>query len=390
MAAARALAGLGHEVEVLEREPAFGGKLLGYCCKATESCSRCGVCVGHATLAEALRTPGVRLTLGASVESVSNTGKKAALKIKRKNPSIDYEACIACDLCVSACPEGCITRYSRGEVVQYIVDYEKCRLHRGEKCSLCVDACPAGAVRADEEVSLLTLTGDAVLLATGHRAYDPAGKPRYGYGSVPGVITGEEAEALLSRSLTLKAPDGAPARDIAFIQCVGSRDPVIGNNYCSAVCCSYALRLARIIKHRDPSAAVTVYYIDIQNFDKNFSPLKKEILDLGVKLVRGVPFRIDGLAGGRLRLMTEDSDGSKGLAEHDLAVLSVGICPDPAAKETGDLFSVPRNAFGFFEAGPGEVPKNVFVTGTCGAPMSIPDSMTAARAVALRMAGAEG
>jgi len=41
-------------------------------------------------------------------------------------------------------------------------------------------------------------------------------------------------------------------KEIAFIQCVGSRDQSVGNEYCSRVCCMYTAKQAHLIKDKIP------------------------------------------------------------------------------------------------------------------------------------------
>ena len=374
--AANSLANQGNSVTLIERESVAGGKVLEYCCKATDSCSRCGVCVAHTELYETLNNPNVTLVTGAEVTSFAETNGKTALHLTRKSPWIDYKACESCGDCIAACPEQCISRYQRGELVQYVIDYDKCRLHNGQHCDACVKACSAGAIHTEGASKKETVKGKGVLVSTGHDVFPAEQKPRYGYIRSDKVITGAEAEARLSGELDL-----GDAKDIAFIQCVGSRDPVIGRNYCSAVCCSYALRLARIMKYRNPEIEVTIYYIDIQNFDKEYNRLRKEIEDLGVHFKRGLPFRVDELADGKLRCMVEDFEGEDSIALHDLVVLSVGMGPDSGASRLAETMGVQQDEFGFYVPGGA----SVFVTGTCREPQSIPESMAEAKAVAAEM-----
>ncbi len=77
-------------------------------------------------------------------------------------------------------------------------------------------------------------------------------------------------------------PDGRPSHQtirrqspkrVAFIQCVGSRNKKIGNNYCSRVCCMYAIKNAQIIKEHEPDTEIAVYYNDIRAFGKGFEEL---------------------------------------------------------------------------------------------------------------------
>jgi heterodisulfide reductase subunit A2 len=381
LTAGNILAARGNKVEVVERESRFGGKVLEYCCKATDSCSKCGVCVAHTKLSEAVLHKNLTIHTGTTVTSVSNTGSRVSLKADRKNPFIDNKTCIGCDLCIAACPAGCITRYDRGEVVQYFVDHAECLLQKGVECRACADACPVSAIEADKAITPLTITGSSALIAAGHTTFNPVEKPRYGFGRSGNVITGEKAEEILSRDMFLTNGDGAPAKNIAFIQCVGSRDPVIGRNYCSTVCCAYALRLAGVLKHRDNETEITVYYIDLQDFDKTFTAFKRELMANGVHLSRGVPFRVDELANGSLRVSITDADGTETFAEHDKVILSVGMGPAEDSKQLADQFGVTGNSYGFLDS---SVP-NVFVTGTCKNPQSIPQSIAAAEAVAQEM-----
>lgn len=372
------LAALGHDVTILEQANRFGGKVLDYCCKATDSCSRCGVCVAAARLHEASRQKGVHIHRSATLRSVRR-GQSLSVEAMRRNPCIDPGLCTDCGACLPACPARAITRLQKAELVQYVVDPEKCRLHQGRSCDRCVQVCTAGAIEASSPETRLALRVDGVLLATGHQPYDAARKIRLGYGRFPGVFTGEEAEEILSREESL----GSPADSVAFVQCVGSRDPKEGRNWCSAVCCAYALRLARVLKHRSPQADICIYYIDLQNFDKTFTCLKQDMQASGIRFVRGVPFRVEQLSSGKLQLLIESPDGQESTVEHDRVVLSIGMGPEPATAALADLLGAARNEFGFI-AGAAPAPQ-VWACGTCVEPQSMPESMAAARAVALEM-----
>jgi heterodisulfide reductase subunit A-like polyferredoxin len=310
-----------------------------------------------------------------------------AARLRQAQPAIDYSKCIGCDACLSACPRGLIRREARGELVQYRIDLEACLLRSGKSCRSCADACPAGAITADAPEATLRFSADAVLLATGHRSYPAQAKVRLGYGRLPGVMTGAEAElALASRRSLAVGPES-----VAFVQCVGSRDPKEGHNYCSAVCCAYALRLARMLKHHSPESEVTIYYIDIQNFDKAFTLLRQEMVDSGIRFVRGVPFRIERAAAGRLQAFVENPAGEQTVVEHDRIVLSVGLepaVPQPNALDPVERLGLLRDEFGFLSREPGSSrvsPDSVYACGTCCEPQSIPDTMAAARAAAFEM-----
>jgi len=66
--AASNLAEAGHSVTILESASRIGGKVLDYCCKATDECSRCGVCVAHTAIYDAMQDVRIRITTGATLE----------------------------------------------------------------------------------------------------------------------------------------------------------------------------------------------------------------------------------------------------------------------------------------------------------------------------------
>jgi len=409
--AARDIAQHGHSVVLVEPAPLAGGKLLSYCCKATDECSRCGVCVGHTAIAECLAHPRVELLGAASIDSVRRTPRKHHVSVTRKHPSVLASKCTDCGACVKACPAKCITRYDRGDVVQYGIDHSRCRRHLGKACRKCETACTSGAITGRGKSSTSTVQADAALIAVGHEAYDATGKPALGYGRLEGVMTGEEAEARLCTQSYLSRPPSAPrdpgslvgrgvspsrgsaggfappstqnahpGENVAFVQCVGSRDPEIGRNYCSSVCCAYATRMARMLKHANPESRVAVHFIDLQNFDKTFDCFRQTLADEGVELVRSTPFAIDRRADGKLVMQVEGPDAKRGAVEYDAVVLSTGMGPAPGAARIADLFGVGQGEFGFLTSADG-----VLVAGTCGGPATISDSMASASAAAAQI-----
>src|SRR3989337_1239448 len=78
----------------------------------------------------------------------------------------------------------------------------------------------------------------AVVVATGFQHFDPGRETQmYGYYEHADVITLPDAEKMLSEHRFVRPSTGEPPRNVAFIQCVGSRDRRLGNDYCSKVCC---------------------------------------------------------------------------------------------------------------------------------------------------------
>ena len=63
----------------------------------------------------------------------SRNNKTGSWRMGQK-PKYLQKACIACNMCLAACPEGCI---SGKEKNSYICDYDYCK-----GCGLCVAICP--------------------------------------------------------------------------------------------------------------------------------------------------------------------------------------------------------------------------------------------------------
>ena len=61
----------------------------------------------------------------------------------------------------------------------------------------------------------------------------------------------------------LRPSDGKEPKNVAFVQCAGSRDE---NHlpYCSYICCMASLKQATYLLDQDPEAKATVFYIDIR------------------------------------------------------------------------------------------------------------------------------
>ena len=64
----------------------------------------------------------------------------------------------------------------------------------------------------------------------------------------------------------MRPSTGEPPKRVCFIQCVGSRDRQIGNEWCSKVCCGVACKEAIEIRELVPDCQVFVFYIDMRMY----------------------------------------------------------------------------------------------------------------------------
>ena len=78
-----------------------------------------------------------------------------------------------------------------------------------------------------------SLNVGAVIVATGFQHFDPGRATQYyNYYSFPDVITLTDLEKMLREHNVVRPSNGEEPKKIAFVQCVGSRDRQIGNEYC--------------------------------------------------------------------------------------------------------------------------------------------------------------
>ncbi len=105
--------------------------------------------------------------------------------------------------------------------------------------------------------------------------------------------------------MVFRPSDHALPASVAFIQCVGSRDLHLNHPFCSQVCCAYALRMANLIKHKNPQTEVTIFYMDIQTFGKDFS-LFMERSKKQIRFIRAIPGEIQKAENDQVLLTFQD------------------------------------------------------------------------------------
>ena len=228
----------------------------------------------------------------------------------------------------------------------------------------------------------------AILVATGIDPFDAQQKPELGYGLFENVITAPDLnEMLRTKGRPCRPSDDAVPSRIGFVQCVGSRDQTIGHPWCSNVCCAYALRFMRAIRHGNPAIQTTFFYLDIQPLGKSFPSLLRSCRqDRGMRLIRSLPSRVDGdtLSGDVSVRFIDGLSGEIVEEAFGLLVLSVGMTPRSDAEQVGDFLHLPRNEDGFYRSPPEN--SGIFVSGACKGPRDIGGSIIDAKATVGRMA----
>ena len=168
-------------------------------------------------------------------------------------------------------------------------------------------------------------TVGAIIVATGWRPYDATKLGYLGYGATPDVVTGVEFEAMLAKGAPKRPSNGAPARNIAFIQCAGSRDPD-HLPYCSSVCCSASIKQALQVVKDDREASAYIVYEELRT-PGTAEEFYREAQRNGVIFMKGKVKSVDG-AAMTVSYADELLGDEVPLAGLDLIVLATGMVPN--------------------------------------------------------------
>jgi heterodisulfide reductase subunit A2 len=389
LTAAAELADLDIDVDIVEQNDFAGGHGIQYTCKATDQCVKCGACMVEEKLERVVQHPKINLMTGTRLQAATKAEDFSLTLIKRP-VFIDPARCNNCGICFETCPEnGAVIRgYSKNNECLYAISDKKCLNFKDTSCRICQEACPEDAIHLEAGETTLTTHANAVILSTGFTLFNPEDKP-YGYGKFENVVTNLEMERILrTNGRALKPSDGVRAGSIAFIQCVGSRDAKQNHLWCSKTCCGSALRMAALVKARQPETDITFFYMDVQTFGRDFDAFYAKIRE-DVRLIRAIPGDIYPAANDQLRVTYLDNVTSETIQEEfDLVVLSAGITPGQDTQTTADLIQAPLAETGFVERtekGEGLSQKGIFTAGAVTGPMSIPESIASGEETAFEV-----
>ena len=264
-------------------------------------------------------------------------------------------------------------------------------------CRECEKHCDAKAINYDMLDEIVEVEVGSLILATGYDTFDPGIIPQYGYGKYDNVITGLEFERLSNAAGPtngeIRLKNGQPPESVAIIHCVGSRDKNF-HEYCSRVCCMYALKFAHLIKEKT-KAEVYQIYIDMRCSGEGYEEFYERVgTQDGVKFIRGKVSRVTDRAltddeKGKLTVCVEDTLlGGFLRVPVDMAILCTALEPQADAEKVARLFSIGRRADGFFmerhvKLDPiATLTDGIFVAGCCQSPKDIPDTVAQAKGAA--------
>lgn len=397
------LADSGFRVYLLDESPAIGGVMAQL--DKTFPTNDCSMCILAPKLVGAGRHPNIQLITNAKIKSVQGEAGHFEVTIARRARYVDGEKCTGCGVCAQKCPVEAIDEYNQGlgergtifvkylqaVPLTFIIDREKCI-----GCGTCKEVCKAGAVVYDDKETDAVLSVGSIILSPGFEEFDAALKSEYGYGRYPNVVSSIEFERILSASgpyggMVLRPSDGEVPAKIAFIQCVGSRDAKLGNDYCSSACCMYAIKEAVIAKEHNPDLQCTIFFMDVRAYGKEFDAYYNRAQEeYGIRFVRSRVSNVEEVPVSRnlkVRHVVEEEPKQE---EFNLVVLSVGMRPPNGTAELAGALGIELNKYNFCSTrtfSPLETSRpGIYVCGAFASPKDIPESVAQASGAAAKAA----
>ncbi|RMG28972.1 MAG: CoB--CoM heterodisulfide reductase iron-sulfur subunit A family protein [Gammaproteobacteria bacterium] len=408
MSAALEAAECGKQVILVEKNPSVGGRVAQLYKYFPKLCHpKCGL---EINLRRTKANKNLRLMTLTEVTAVEGEPGNYTVTLK-KHPRYVNENCTACGACARAVEaefddeynfglgkrKGAYLPHNLAYPQRYVIDPRILGTPDAEKAKA---ACKYDAIDLDMQPEEIKLTVGAIIWATGWKPYDANKIQPYGYDRYPNVITSVEFERMAdpfgpTGGRILRPSDGKEAKDVAFIQCAGSRDR---NHlkHCSRICCMATLKQTTYLREKyGDDYKASIYYIDIRAIDRidDFHRRVKE--DPNTRFIKS-----------KVASITEDKETRNPILHgvdiegyhrysnpHDLVVLAIGMEP-----------SVPADAFPakvrFNEEGfivPDEANGAIFAAGCSEDALDVNRAVQSATASALhaiqvinRVAGTEG
>ncbi|MFH1740515.1 MAG: FAD-dependent oxidoreductase, partial [bacterium] len=239
---------VGYEVILVEKEAYLGGRVMRMHQYFPKLCPpTCGM---EINLRRIRQNPRITVYTLAEVENVSGSAGNFEVTLKLNPRYVTGKAPLMEaheELVNSERPDD--FNYGMGKTKALYVPHESAypMLHVLDRAALSVEdkerlqgACPKGAIDFDMPTERIKIAVGSIVIATGWQPYDASKIDNLGFSRCDNVITNVMMERLASQNgptngKILRPSDGAEVKNVAFVQCAGSRDE---NHlpYCSAVC----------------------------------------------------------------------------------------------------------------------------------------------------------
>jgi len=369
--AAIELAETGYKVLLTDSSPQIGGILAKLDNQfPTDHCGMCRMLpmVGREygsqyCMRKGLYHENIEILPFTELTSVEGNAGNYTIELLQKPRYIDTDKCNGLGECISVCPVETADEFNHGLTQRkavykpvphstpqmLLIDMDVCT-----RCGECVKVCPTNVIDLDAQEVATTRQVHAIILASGVKLYNLREfEDAKSWAVSPDVISSLAFERIISGTGTfegqiLRPSDGKPANKIAWIQCMGSRNRRQKRDYCSSICCMFALKEAVLAKEKGgDDVETTIFYMDMRTFGKDFYRYYEKAVDDGVKLIRCRVQQVMLNPDKSLSMRYYDSDTEEFIvANYDMVVLSTGQMPYDTHKKMADLLHIDVNSQG--------------------------------------------
>jgi len=383
----------GSDVIIVEKNPYLGGRVTQLNKYFWKMCPpNCGLEIQY----KRIKNNGqVKIYTMAEVEKISGSEGNFDVTIKTQ-PRFVNEKCTGCNKCAEACTEersndfdfgmsktkAAYLPHNQAFPLQYVIDGRACK---GSSCAKCVEACKYDAIHLGMKSETVNVKVGAVVMATGWNPYDATKMDNLGFGKVQNVVTNMMMERIAAPNgptggKIVRPSDGKEVKNIAFVQCAGSRDE---NHlaHCSYICCLASLKQASYVRELYPDSKVKIFYIDIRTpglYENRFYTKIKE--DQNVSFLKGKVAKVEQAPNGDVKVTAEDIHGGGKITEtFDMVVLATGMEPTTRSLKGAGVVATDD---GFIDQT--TLPKGIYATGTLKTPVDVARSAQDATGVVMK------
>jgi len=430
MEAAHMLAKAGRKVCLVEKNSFIGGRAARY--EDVFPKMECASCMLEPKMDEILHDENIELLTCSEVEEVLGFLGNFVVKIRKSAGFVDKNKCLGCGACYEQCPVKIKNEFDynlserKAIYIPYtgalpnvpVIDRKCCLRFQGQSeilkealgaglitkeefdqfsntdCRICKEACLFDAINYEDKDEVLERKVGGIIVATGFDLFDPSVLPQYGYGKIPEVYTGLEFERILAQT----GPTGGKVltknskepKSVAIVHCVGSRDKNL-KDYCSGVCCLYALKFAHMIKKHSPKTRVFDIYADWCVPGKDNQAFLDSIRDWdNIRIIHtSLPMDVTvKQIGDTIGLACTDVSGEKIAISADMVVLCPAMIPSKDNARLSETLLIAQDKDGFFAEGHTKIApvstniEGIYIAGCSQGPKDIQTSVAQGSAAA--------
>jgi quinone-modifying oxidoreductase, subunit QmoA len=384
----------GYDVFLIEKNPHLGGRVAQMYHYFPKLCPpNCGLEINFRRMKQ---NPRIRFLTMADLIGLSGEEGNYDVTV-RLSPRFVNENCTCCGKCADVCEteidnpfnfsmdktKAAYLPHEFAFPMRYVLDPSIVDTEEGKKCR---EACEYGAIDLEMKETTFDLKVGSIVWAAGWSPYDASKIEYYGFGEYKNVITNVMMERLAASNgptagKILRPSDGKEVKNVAFVQCAGSRDEN-HLSYCSGICCLASLKQTTYLREQYPDCNATIFFIDIRALDRLEDFYTRVQGDEKVSFVKSKIANISEDEETRDLLVEGENTrtGEQIRMTFDMVVLATGMVPNEIKISSSP--DIPRDDYGFLINDPEKA--GIYGAGCVRRPTDVASCVQDATAAALK------